>query len=102
MSKILNKAYAEVNSILNTIEEELANKIPKELRMFFSTQADRYHVEGVDYSLETGKLLDETLAIVAFLNLKYWVNDSEEYNRLIKIYKKNEEKIDEFNSDSSL
>ena len=101
MSKILKKAYAEVYQILNTIEIELSKKIPKELRDFFATQSDKYHVQGLDYSIEDGKLLDETLAIIAFLNLKYWVNDPEEYDKLIKIYKENEEKIREFIGGSS-
>lgn len=101
MSKILKKAYAEVNQILNTIEIDLVNKIPEELRNFFVTQSDKHHLEGVDYSLEGGKLLDETLAIIAFLNLKYWVNDEEEHEKLVKIYKENEEKIREFIGGSS-
>lgn len=101
MSKILKKAYAEVNQILNTIEVELANKIPEELRKFFAKEGDKYHVLGVDYSLEEDKLLDETLAIIAFLNLKYWVNDPEERVRLLKIYKENEEKLGEFIGGSS-
>lgn len=90
MNRNLRKAYTEVSKILEVIEEELTNKIPVELKKFFVENSDKYHLEGVDYSLEEGKLLDETLAIIAFLNLKYWVKDKEEYERLLKIYKENE------------
>ena len=47
----------------------------------------------VNQPIKNQNLMDETLAIIAMLNLKYWCDDEEEKKRLINIYLENERKI---------
>lgn len=96
MSLTIKKAYAEVDEILKTLDEEYLKKIPINLKGFFETEKDKSHRVDIDFSLTDNGLLKETLAILALLNLKYWVNDKSEYNRLINIYKENELKSMEY------
>ena len=46
----------------------------------------------INQPIKDQNLMDETLAIIAMLNLKYWCDD-EEKKRLINIYLENERKI---------
>lgn len=94
----MKQAYAEVDEILGIIEDSFLNKIPKKLRDFFKSAKDKNYSKKIDTNraIEEQSLLSETLAIIAFLNLKYWCEDEKEKERLIKIYKENENKIGEF------
>lgn len=96
MSLTIKKAYAEVDEILKNLTNEYLDRIPLNLRRFFSEEKDKSHKVNSDFSLEDDRLLKETLAILALLNLKYWVNDKSEYNRLIGIYRENELKSMEY------
>lgn len=87
------KAYAEVDDFIELLEEEDRNKIPKKLRDFFKREKNHNYKKRInpDVSIEEQGLRDETLAIIAFLNLKYICEDEKEKERLKRIYMKNEE-----------
>ena len=84
----IKKAYVELLSFLNLIDKEKYNKIPKSFIEFMENNKDRSY-EKVVYAnrpIEEQNLMQETLDLIAFLNLKYWC-DEDEKARLNAIYK---------------
>ncbi len=85
------QAYAEVDDFLEALDNELRNEIPLGLRNFFKENRDNsYHINNLEANLQN--LREETLSIIAFLNIKYWCKDEGEKRRLEKVYASNEEK----------
>ena len=86
------QAYSEIDELLSLLSEEDRNKIPKKLRNFFKKEKDINYIKGIseDISIKEQNLKEETLAIIAFLNLKYWCTDDIEKKRLQNIYEENE------------
>ena len=84
------QAYAEVDDFLEALDDDTRNEIPLELRKFFQENRDNsHHIISLEADLRNFK--EETLAIIAFLNLRYWCKDREEKKRLERVYAKNEE-----------
>lgn len=84
------QAYAEVDDFLEYLDDEFRNEIPLGLRRFFKENRDNsHHIYNLETNLQS--LREETLSIIAFLNLKYWCKDEKEKRRLEKIYALNEE-----------
>lgn len=101
------QAYTEINNFIELLSEEDKNKIPKKLREFFKKEKDENYVKNIDIDIpiKEQNLLEETLALIALLNIKYLCNNYEEKERLIKIYNGNEQKYQEllkekYNSDN--
>lgn len=101
------KAYSEVDEFLSLISEEQRNKIPENIREFFKQEKDKEYFKGINPNIEIKKqnLLEETLAIIAMLNLNYICEDEEEKERLKEVYTNNEKKYQDlfqvaFNEDS--
>lgn len=92
MSIFIKQAYAEVDTFINLLGSEYINKIPIKLRNFFANEKDNNYIVQIDpnISIEEQKLREETLAIIALLNLKYWCTDEKEIARLKEIYQENE------------
>ena len=88
------QAYSEMDEFLGLLSEEQRNEIPKNLRDFFNKEKDKEYFKNIDKNIpiKEQNLKEETLAIIALLNLQYWCKDEEEKKRLQKIYKQNEEK----------
>lgn len=86
------KAYSEIDEFLSLLNEEQRNKIPQKLREFFSEEKDKQYTKGisVDKDIKSQNLMEETLAIIALLNLQYWCEDEAERQRLKDVYAKNE------------
>ena len=76
------QAYSEIDTFLNLLSEEKRNEIPKKLRDLFK-------------EIKEQNLKEETLSIIALLNLQYWSKDEEEKQRLKNIYAENEQKYQE-------
>ena len=95
------KAYSEVDEFLELLSEEQRNEIPKKLRNFFKNEKDQKYLKNIDKNIpiKYQNLKEETLAIIAFLNLKYWCKDEDVKNRLKKIYEQNERKYQEILSE---
>lgn len=87
------KAYSEIDEFLGLLSEGQRNKIPKKLREFFKEEKDDNYVKGINSTepIKNQNLKEETLGIIALLNLQYWCEDENEKQRLKEVYAKNEE-----------
>lgn len=85
-------AYAEIDVFLELVDAEDREKIPKNLRELFKREKDKGYIKSIDSNIPISEqnLKEETLAIIALLNLKYWCDDETEKERLKKVYKENE------------
>lgn len=88
------QAYSEIDEFSGLLTEEQRNEIPKKLREFFKEEKDKEYIKSINPSIpiKEQSLKEETLAIIALLNLQYWCKDEEEKNRLKAIYAQNEKK----------
>lgn len=88
------KAYVEILSFIELLDEKERNKIPIKLKEFFEEEKDNRYEKVIYRNIPIKKqnLMKETLGLIAFINLKYLCNDEEEKKRLIKIYEENEKK----------
>lgn len=95
--KKIRQTYSEVDEFLNLLSKEKQNEIPKELRDLFKNEKDKEYVKKINKNIEIDKqnLKEETLAIIALLNLKYWCKNEKEKSKLKEIYFKNEQKYQE-------
>lgn len=86
------QAYSEVDEFLKLISKENRNKIPKKLREFLKEEKDINYIKGINPNvpIKNQELKEETLGIIALLNLQYWCEDENEKRRLKEVYDKNE------------
>ena len=92
------QAYSEVDEFLGLISNEHRNKIPKKLREFFREEKDTNYIKGINPNvpIKNQKLKEETLGIIALLNLQYWCEDENEKKRIKEVYAKNEKRYQEY------
>lgn len=107
MKEATKEAYYEIDTILNFLNKSYVNAIPQKLRnKFRENKAENYNKKIVPYKqLNEQNLKDETLAILAVLNYKYWCKDEEKKKQLIELYSANEKQYQEelrekYNSDN--
>lgn len=88
------EAYAEVDNFIECLDLYDKNKIPEIIRKYFKKEKSKNYNKIIDANqpIKNQNLKDETLAIIAMLNLKYWCDDEEEKKRLMTIYSANEKK----------
>ena len=88
------QAYSEIDEFLGLLSEEQRNKIPLKLREFFKEEKEPNYKKGISLNvpIKNQNLKEETLGIIALLNLKYWCEDEKEKERLKLIYAQNEKK----------
>ena len=88
------EAYAEVDNFIECLDLYDKNKIPESIRKYFKKEKSNNYNKIIDVNqlIKNQNLKDETLAIIAMLNLKYWCDDEEEKKRLMTIYSENEKK----------
>lgn len=104
----INRSYSEVYEILNILGEQFIARIPPKMYLFIDEQRDKDYIPNLlkeDGILDEQKISKKALAIFAVLNTKYFIDDEDEKNKLLNIYKKNEmeyqKKIREkYNSDN--
>ncbi len=91
------ESYTEVLTVLNYMETEYKEKIPKKLIDFFERNSAKGYKFNIDLStpLKEQKLKAKTLSLLAMLNLNYWCENEEEKQELIKHYSENENKYQE-------
>lgn len=91
------QAYSEIDEFIELLTIEEQNEIPKKLRDFFKNQKDTEYVKNINPNIpiKDQNLLEETLALIAMLNLQYWCKDEKEKERLKSIYAENERKYQE-------
>lgn len=87
-------AYAEVDAILNLLEEDYLNKIPEKVRKFFKEEKDVNYKPIIrdDVPLEEQELRRTTGIIFAILNLNYWCESEEEKQEILNEFAQNEQK----------
>lgn len=92
VSRNTRQVYSEVDEFLGLLNEEQRNEIPKKLRKFFKEEKDKEYVKNIETNIpiKDQNLKEETLAIIALLNLQYWCKNEEEKKRLKAIYAQNE------------
>lgn len=88
------EAYAEVDNFIECLDSYDKNKVPESIRKYFKKEKSKNYNKIIDVNqpIKDQNLKDETLAIIAMLNLKYWCDDEEEKRRLMTIYSENEKK----------
>lgn len=86
-------AYAEVDAILNLLEYEYTQKVPKKIREFFKEEKDENYVPIIkaDISLLEQNIKRETFSILTILELNYWCDSKQEKQELLQELKENEE-----------
>ena len=92
VSRKTRQAYSEIDEFLGLLNEEQRNKIPKKLRELFKKEKDQNYKKGINpkVPIKNQNLKEETLGIIALLNLQYWCEDESEKQRLKEIYARNE------------
>lgn len=91
------QAYTEVYEFLGLLDETIRNKVPTYIMTLFEEEKDNDYTKKIDADIpikEQG-LKEETLALIAMLNLRYWCEDEQEKQRLIGVYKENEQRLQE-------
>lgn len=91
------RAYAEVDYIINHMNQKYIDKVPKRMKDFFSSLKDPNHVVKINpyVPLQNQGLQRYTLEIIALLHLKYWCEDEERKQELYDIMLKNQRKLEE-------
>ncbi|OKZ56463.1 MAG: hypothetical protein BHV99_05880 [Clostridium sp. 26_21] len=86
-------AYAEIDEILNLLENDYREKVPKKVRDFFKEEKMKdYHPEiDIEKPLIEQNLKRETMVLLAILNLNYWCENEEEKQSFLDELDKNEE-----------
>ena len=86
------QAYSEIDEFLGLLSSEKRNKVPQKLRELFKRERDKEYIKRIDTTIpiKEQNLKEETLAIIALLNLQYWCEDEDEKERLQKVYSNNE------------
>ena len=92
MNSDLAKAYTEVDKILSFMETQYVEKIPIKLRELFKNEKLKNYdpIIKKEIPLNEQKLEKKTYAILAMLDLKYWCDNEEEKQELIRAYSNND------------
>ena len=91
------RAYAEIDYIINHLNEKYREMVPDKLLKFFNDFKDPTIEIKVDpyVPLEKQGLQRYTLEVLALLHLKYWCEDEAKKQELYEIMVRNQEKIEE-------
>ncbi len=91
------QAYAEVDYIINHMNQKYREKVPPKMLAFFSELKDPNHQVNINpyVPLQNQGLKRYTLEIIALLHLKYWCEDEERKKELYNIMLRNQEKLEE-------
>ena len=95
--KISEKAYSEVYAIVNLLEDEYKNSVPKKIMDFFDEVRNKEYEANIDIekSLLEQNIERQTLVMLAILELNYWCDSEEEKQELLKEFAENEKKQEE-------
>ena len=73
-------AYSEVCTILNMLEDEYKERVPKNVMDFFEEERDKEYNPIIDVNIP-----------LEILNLNYWCDSEEEKQEILDSFAKNEE-----------
>ena len=93
MNKNNSKAYSEVYEIINLLEEEYSNRIPKKILDFFDEIRDKEYKHTIDVNkpLSEQNIERDAIILLAILDLNYWCDSEEEKKELLDIFNRNTE-----------
>lgn len=85
-------AYAEVDAILELLEDEFVNRIPENVRKFFKDEKDKEYKPTIrsDIGLDEQDLKAETISILTLLQLNYLCNSEEEKQEILNELQEND------------
>lgn len=85
-------AYAEIDEILNLLEDEYRESVPEKVRDFFREERMPNYTPKIEIEkpLTEQKLKRETMVLLAILYINYWCDNDEEKQRFINEMAKNE------------
>lgn len=86
-------AYAEIDEILNLLEDKYRDKVPEKVRAFFKEEkmVDYKPTIDVNTPLIQQNLKRETIVLLAILNINYWCENEEEKQFFLNELAKNED-----------
>ena len=86
-------AYAEIDEILNLLEDKYRDKVPEKVRAFFKEEkmVDYKPTIDVNTPLIQQDLKRETIVLLAILNINYWCENEEEKQFFLNELAKNED-----------
>lgn len=99
-------AYAEIDEILNLLEDKYREKVPEKVRTFFKEEKmiDYKPVIDVNIPLIQQNLKRETIVLLATLNLNYWCDTPKEKQEILDEISNNEkerqELLEKYNPDN--
>ena len=73
-------AYSEIYAIINLMEDQFIDKVPKKIKDFFEEERDK----------EYYPIIDVTIVLLAILKLNYWCDSEEEKQEILKSFSDNE------------
>lgn len=90
-------AFAELLELLNLMDDESINKIPKKLLALFETYADKGYTNhlSLEQPLEEQNISEKTISYLGVLCLNYWCNSEKEKEDLLSQVKQNDIKKEE-------
>lgn len=90
------RAYAEVDYIINHMNEKYRDRVPEKMLQFFHDYKDpNYDVKVDPYvPLQKQGLKRYTLEILALFHLKYWCDDEERKKELYGLMLQNQERLE--------
>lgn len=85
-------AYAEVDAILELLEDEFVNRIPEKVRKFFKDEKDKEYKPTIrsDIGLDEQDLKAETISILTLLQLNYLCDSEEEKQEILNELQEND------------
>lgn len=80
LSTSTRQAYTEIDTFIDLLDEYNKNKIPKKLREYFKKEKDINYIKKINPNqpIKEQNLKEETLSLIAMLNLQYWCEDENE------------------------
>lgn len=90
------QAYSEVYEIINLLDIEYIDKIPKKILRYFDENRDKEYHKNINpfQDISTQNLKKDTIVIFSMLNLKYFASQAERAE-LTQIYDSNQSTIQE-------
>ena len=92
MKEDFSNIFSEVLDMINYVEQEYKDKIPKSLMEMFYEECNKSYLKKLsneNIEMKDKKYSEDALAIIAYLNLKYWCKDNKEKRKYRDMYFKN-------------
>lgn len=92
MENQTEQAYAEVDAILELLEDEFVNRIPAKVRKFFKDEKDKGYIPNIrsDIGLDEQNLKSETISILTLLQINYLCDSEEEKQEILNELQEND------------